>query len=134
VISRDKIGLRKATPKDAPMIARIWHLGWRDGHLGNVSRELIVARHEDSFRTRAPQRVNDTTVAVIHGEIVGFVMVVGTKSNSSTSRRGIEAKARPTCSWRRRKTDQSRRPLEGVARSGGRECEGTKVLRASGLD
>ena len=37
---------------------------------------LIEARHEDSFRTRAAQRVNNTTLALIHGQIAGFVMVV----------------------------------------------------------
>jgi GNAT superfamily N-acetyltransferase len=64
-------------PEDAQTIAEIWYLGWRHGHLGSESEELITARHEDSFRTRAPQRVSDTTVALIEGQIVGFVMVVG---------------------------------------------------------
>jgi ribosomal protein S18 acetylase RimI-like enzyme len=76
VIPRPAIALREATPEDAPKIAQIWHLGWRDGHLGNVGPELIAARHEESFRTRAAQRVNNTTVGLIHGEVVGFVMVV----------------------------------------------------------
>ncbi len=76
MIPRSKVTLRAALPEDAPTIAEIWHLGWRDGHLGFVSQELIEARHEDSFRRRAAQRVNDTTVAVVQGEIAGFVMVV----------------------------------------------------------
>jgi GNAT superfamily N-acetyltransferase len=42
-----------------------------------VSDELAAARHADSFRTRAAQRVPDTTVATIDEEVVGFVMVVG---------------------------------------------------------
>ncbi|MGH2789217.1 MAG: GNAT family N-acetyltransferase [Actinomycetota bacterium] len=73
----DGVTLRPAVPEDAPTIAEIWHLGWRDGHLGSVPEELMAARHEDSFRTRAAPRVSDTTVAVIEGQIVGFVMVVG---------------------------------------------------------
>ena len=76
MIPRSEVTLRRALPEDAPTIAEIWHLGWRDGHLGSVSQELIAARHEDSFRTRAEQRVNDTTVAVVQGRIAGFVMVV----------------------------------------------------------
>ena len=71
------VTLRQATATDAPKIADIWHLGWRDGHLGFVPQELVAARHKDSFRTRAARRVSDTTVAVIGGEVAGFVMVVG---------------------------------------------------------
>src|SRR5215210_4914446 len=76
MIPRSEMTLRAALPEDTPTIAEIWHLGWRDGHLGHVSQELIEVRHEDSFMTRAARRVNDTTVALIQGEIAGFVMVV----------------------------------------------------------
>ena len=76
MIPRSEITLRGALPEDAPTIAEIWYHGWRDGHLGHVSQELIELRHEDSFRTRTAQRVNDTTVAVVQGQIAGFVMVV----------------------------------------------------------
>jgi ribosomal protein S18 acetylase RimI-like enzyme len=72
----EHVALRHARPQDAAAIAEIWHLGWRDGHLGNVPAELLAARDEESFRTRAPQRVDDTTLAVVDGEIAGFVMVV----------------------------------------------------------
>ena len=75
-MNADDVELRPAQPSDAPAIAQIWHLGWRDGHLGHVPRELLAARHEDSFRARVPARLTDTTVAVIDGEIAGFVMVV----------------------------------------------------------
>jgi GNAT superfamily N-acetyltransferase len=71
------VKLRQATADDAPKIAEIWHQGWRDGHLGFVPQELIAARHQNSFRTRATQRINDTTVAVVDGDVAGFVMVVG---------------------------------------------------------
>jgi GNAT superfamily N-acetyltransferase len=73
---RPTVTLRQASADDAPAIADIWHLGWRDGHLGFVPQELIAARHEGSFRTRAAQRVGDTTVAVVDGKVAGFVMVV----------------------------------------------------------
>lgn len=68
--------LRPATGADAPAVARIWHLGWRDGHLGNVPDELLPARTKESFETRAAERVGDTTVAEIDGAVAGFVMVV----------------------------------------------------------
>jgi GNAT superfamily N-acetyltransferase len=69
--------LRPATDADAPAVATIWHLGWRDGHLGNVPDALLPARTRESFETRAAERVGDTTVAEIDGAVAGFVMVVG---------------------------------------------------------
>ena len=72
----DQVELRPARPADAPVVAEIWHLGWHDGHVGNVPAELHSVRSEDSFRTRAVQRLNDTTVAVVGGAVAGFVMVV----------------------------------------------------------
>jgi GNAT superfamily N-acetyltransferase len=72
-----KIELRPATPDDAPTVATIWESGWRDGHLGNVPDELVAIRTPGSFGTRAAQRVADTTVATVDGEVAGFVMVVG---------------------------------------------------------
>jgi ribosomal protein S18 acetylase RimI-like enzyme len=76
MIPPSEVTLRGGLPEDAPTIAELWHLGWRDGHLGHVSQQLIEVRHEDSFRRRAAQRVNDTTVALVQGQIAGFVMVV----------------------------------------------------------
>ncbi len=78
-MSDPEIDLRRALPEDAPAIAAIWHLGWQDGHLGSVPAELTAARQADSFMTRAAQRVGDTTVAVISGQVAGFVMVVGSE-------------------------------------------------------
>ncbi len=68
--------LRPATDADAPAIATIWHLGWRDGHLGNVPDELLAARTTESFAKRAAERTGDTTVAEVDGAVAGFVMVV----------------------------------------------------------
>jgi GNAT superfamily N-acetyltransferase len=69
--------LRPAAPEDADEVAEIWRLGWLDGHEGLVPQELVDARTDESFRTRAAGRVADTTVAVVDDEIAGFVMVVG---------------------------------------------------------
>jgi ribosomal protein S18 acetylase RimI-like enzyme len=74
---RQPVHLRPATPGDAAAVAAIWEQGWRDGHLGNVPDTLVAARTPDSFRTRAADRVADTTVAVTGGRVAGFVMVVG---------------------------------------------------------
>jgi ribosomal protein S18 acetylase RimI-like enzyme len=74
-VDRD-VTLRPATPDDAPAVAAIWHLGWRDGHLGNVPDELVSARTEASFLPRAIERVPATTVAEVDGEVVGFVTVI----------------------------------------------------------
>jgi GNAT superfamily N-acetyltransferase len=78
-MSAPDIQLRRALPEDAPAIAAIWHLGWRDGHLGQVPEELTAARQADSFRIRAARRIGDTTVAVIGGQVGGFTMVVGSE-------------------------------------------------------
>jgi len=69
--------MRPATSADAPAVAIIWHRGWREGHEGRVSDELVSARTEASFRLRASQRVSDTTVATVDGAVAGFIMVVG---------------------------------------------------------
>jgi ribosomal protein S18 acetylase RimI-like enzyme len=69
--------LRPATPDDATVIARIWHDGWYDGHLGHVADELVALRTRESFDRRAAQRVDDTVVATVDGAVAGFIMVVG---------------------------------------------------------
>ena len=70
------ITLRAADAGDAPAIARIWHAGWPDGHIGNVPDALLAFRDEASFIRRAAERIADTTVALVSGEVVGFTMVV----------------------------------------------------------
>lgn len=72
---RDTPVLRPAEPADAPAIAEIWEAGWHDAHDGNVPEELTRARDSGSFRVRAAERIGDTTVALVDGEVVGFVMV-----------------------------------------------------------
>jgi len=68
--------VRPATPADAPRVAEIWRSGWGDGHVGNVPQQLVDARTDESFATRAAERVGDTAVAVIGDDVAGFVMVV----------------------------------------------------------
>jgi GNAT superfamily N-acetyltransferase len=70
------VTIRPGTSEDASMVAEIWRLGWRDGHLGLVPPELAEARTDESFAVRAAERVGDTTIAVVDGAVAGFVMVV----------------------------------------------------------
>ena len=67
--------LRSAAADDAEPIARIWHSGWSDGHLGRVPERLVEARTADSFAERARRRIGDTTVATVGDAVAGFVMV-----------------------------------------------------------
>ena len=73
----EAVALRPARRDDAKAVAEIWYLGWRDGHVGNVPDELYPARTRASFESRAPQRVDDTVVAIVDDAVAGFVMVVG---------------------------------------------------------
>jgi GNAT superfamily N-acetyltransferase len=67
---------RPASATDADAVARIWEVGWRDGHEGRVPEALVAVRTPESFRARAAERVADTTVARVGDEVAGFVMVV----------------------------------------------------------
>jgi len=68
--------LRPATPADAAEVSRIWREGWRDGHLGHVPPALVEVRTDASFDHRAMERVPQTTVATVEGDVVGFTVVV----------------------------------------------------------
>jgi GNAT superfamily N-acetyltransferase len=69
--------VRPASPADAEAIASIWHEGWADGHLGHVPAGLARHRRLADFRMRVPARLDDTAVAAIGPEVVGFVVVRG---------------------------------------------------------
>jgi GNAT superfamily N-acetyltransferase len=70
------VTLRPARAGDEGTIAEIWELGWRDAHLGNVPDQLLAVRTSESFRTRAADRLGDTTVGLVDGQVAGFVMIV----------------------------------------------------------
>ncbi len=72
-----EVTLRPGTADDAATVADIWHEGWHVAHPGNVPDGLTERRTLDAFHERAPKRVDDTTVAELDGEVVGFIMVVG---------------------------------------------------------
>ena len=72
-MGESSVSLRPATPGDTAAIARVWHQGWLDGHVGHVPEELVQHRGFDQFVTRAADRVPFTWVAEIDGAVVGFV-------------------------------------------------------------
>ena len=69
--------LRAARAGDVDAIADIWNRGWHDGHDGHVPDELTAVRTPESFRDRAAARVAQTTVALVDGQVAGFVVVHG---------------------------------------------------------
>jgi hypothetical protein len=70
------VTLRPGRTDDAAAVATIWETGWRDGHLGNVPEALVAIRTPESFRTRAAERVADTTVAEVAGHRSAWLAVV----------------------------------------------------------
>ncbi len=72
--------LRPATADDVDAIATMFHRGWHDAHPGLVPDGLTERRTAEAFLDRVAHRVtetDDTTVAVVDGEVAGFVMVDG---------------------------------------------------------
>lgn len=69
--------LRPGTLADAPAVAEVWHASWHDGHAGHVPDGLTAARTLEAFHARTPGRVDDTSVALVDGDVAGFVMVAG---------------------------------------------------------
>jgi ribosomal protein S18 acetylase RimI-like enzyme len=79
--------LRKATSNDVGAVARIWHIGWGDGHVGHVPPELVRHRNEKQFVSRARERLEAMWVACLaiapdarrraesQGQTLGFVVV-----------------------------------------------------------
>jgi GNAT superfamily N-acetyltransferase len=72
-----EIVIRAAVAGDAAAVGRIWLAGWRDGHTGLVPDALVAVRTPESFLSRAADRVGDTTVAAVGGEVAGFFMLDG---------------------------------------------------------
>src|SRR5688500_9633628 len=67
--------LRPARAHDAEAIARVWHDGWADGHLGHGPDALRAYRRSEHFLPRLPPRIGTTTVSEIEATLVGFVTV-----------------------------------------------------------
>jgi putative acetyltransferase len=67
--------VRRATANDIDAVARIWHVGWTDGHAGHVPPELVRYRNLEQFESRARERVDCMWVAESDRQTVGFVVV-----------------------------------------------------------
>lgn len=67
--------IRRAADADAVSVARIWHAGWEDGHLGHVPPELLPFRTPEHFLARTPERIPQMWVAEDPTGIAGFVVV-----------------------------------------------------------
>jgi GNAT superfamily N-acetyltransferase len=67
--------IRHATDADTAIVARIWHAGWEDGHLGHVPPELLQFRTPEHFLSRTPERIPLMWIAEAAGAIAGFVAV-----------------------------------------------------------
>ncbi len=127
--------LRPATPDDAETVADIWYRGWQDGHLGNVPDELVAIRTEETFHTRASDRVGDTTVATVDGAVAGFVMVVDDEVEQvyvDTAHRGSGVATTLLAEAERRVKRE--RPRPGLAGRRRRQRESAAVLRTSRLE
>jgi len=75
----EEVRVRPATPADADEIARIWHAGWQDAHIGRVPDELSRHRTAETYPPRVLSRLPHTWVADRAGAVIGFV------SGASTS-------------------------------------------------
>ena len=73
--------LRLGTTSDIETVARIWHEGWRDGHLGHVPAALAAHRDAAQFRQRVVRRITHTWVAEDPGDgaVLGFFMLDGSE-------------------------------------------------------
>jgi putative acetyltransferase len=70
--------LRPATAADVDAVTALFHEGWHDVHPGRVPDGLTARRTPEAFRDRVSHRIaetDETTVAEIDGQVVGFVMV-----------------------------------------------------------
>lgn len=67
--------ISSATLADIPAIAKMWHIGWHQGHAAIVSPDLVRLRTPEEFVQRATAHLGKTHVAVIEGEIAGFFML-----------------------------------------------------------
>ena len=127
--------VRPATADDADAVAAIWRDGWRDGHVGLVPDALAAVRTDESFRIRAADRVEDTTVAVVGGEVAGFVMVADDEAEQvyvSSSHRGTGVADALLAEAERQVRGQRPRGRLAGGRRGQRP--GAIVLRAYGLE
>lgn len=67
--------LRDALPDEAPVLGRIWHDAWHDGHAAHVPVSLTRLRTLDNFQARIGRMLDSTRVAIAAGSAVGFCTI-----------------------------------------------------------
>lgn len=66
---------RLATAHDLEPLARLWHDGWREAHLGHVPEELTKRRTLASFRSRVEAFGDALRTAGPNGAPLGFAAI-----------------------------------------------------------
>ena len=69
-----EFGLETASPAAVPDIAEIWNAGWHEAHAALVPDALRRLRTFQSFVDRAATHTDDTRIAVVGRDILGFCM------------------------------------------------------------
>ncbi|HEY4144351.1 GNAT family N-acetyltransferase [Pinirhizobacter sp.] len=67
--------IRPAQPGHLDVVADIWHQGWMEVHHGHVPDVLLAHRQPTDIRVRAAEQINNTYVAQLGTETVGFIVV-----------------------------------------------------------
>lgn len=73
--------VRGATPGDLDALATLWCEGWRDAHADLLPEALIGLRTLERFRARLEAHARDLRVAVRHGAVAGFTLILGEELN-----------------------------------------------------
>ena len=69
------VSLEDMVPERINAVARLWHMGWQDGHAAVVPAALTELRTLDSFQKRTVDHVQHTRVAFQGETLLGFTMV-----------------------------------------------------------
>ena len=69
--------IRDAEPADLPVLARLWHDGWQDGHAGIVPDDLKAIRTLADFQARLPGHLAHARTAGPAGAPVALCITDG---------------------------------------------------------
>ena len=67
--------IRPAGREHLDAVAHVWHRGWMEVHRSHVPVALLAHRKLSDIRMRAAECLNDTYVAVLGAQMVGFIIV-----------------------------------------------------------
>lgn len=69
--------IREALPDEVPLLAQIWHQGWREAHANIVPEALARTRTLQSFHDRLSAALPDTRVIGPPGRPIGLCILKG---------------------------------------------------------